>query len=515
MSEDEHVDMNDSPFPQFWDKKEESEEKTKEEIAKIKEKEGFGDVYTRGTFFDKNNKFQPYFMSSVLQKQNRIVTIRDNGDIYIYDSDTGVYIKGEQTIKEKIAKILGVDYLDYYAEQAIDDLKVRTGMNRQDFNPPLQYVNVLNGVIDISDLPVKKLLPHDPKYFFIWKLPHIYDANATCPNFLRALEQMLPDETSRMQIQEMFGWCLQRDYHLQTAFILFGDGNNGKDKLLTVLQKLLGEGNYYNATLQALCEDKFMVAQLYQKMANIMAELPKGKIKDSSMFKSLTGGSSIPAQNKFGQPFNFVNFAKLIFGTNELPDSPDKTFAYYRRWVLIFFRIRFGTPGHPMDKHLLDKIATPEEMQGVLNWALEGLERLQINDEFTGRMTVEETKKYYEQLTSPISAFIAENIIETTEPTDFLPKDYLMTEIEKYCDEKNLMKPNSPHELTSIIKRSFNKNNVYLVQRTVDKPRTYVWLHLRFADTDRQKRYEEWFYDVSTKCEKIVLPTHDEKPIAD
>jgi putative DNA primase/helicase len=466
-------------------------------------------VYSHKTFFTDEGKFKPFVLSAVLRKHNHFVTIRDNDDIYMYNEETGVYEISDAYIKEKVVYYLKDDYLEYRAKLTIDDLKVHTYTDRENFKAPLQYINVLNGVIDISELPVKKLLPHDPKYFFTWKLPVVYDPNAECPKFLKALEEILPSEVSRIQIQEMFGWCLWRDYHLQEVFMLVGDGNNGKDTLLNVLIRLLGDGNYSNVALQALCEDKFLAAELYQKFANIMSELPKNKkLKDTNIFKSLTGGASITVQRKFGQPFNFINFSKLIFGMNEVPYSYDQTFAYFRRLVLVFFTIRFGTPGHPVDKHILEKITTPEELSGILNWALEGLQHLQENDEFTGRMTVEETREYYEQLMSPIYSFISENITETNDPKDFIHKEYLMKEIDDYCEEKKLSKSTSPHQVTGIMKHNFKK--IKLAQRNVEKPHAYVWMYCKFVDERRQKKYDEWFFKVTGENPDSTPPTWKE-----
>ncbi|MGA3110883.1 MAG: phage/plasmid primase, P4 family [Candidatus Bathyarchaeia archaeon] len=517
MTEDEPGDMNEPPFQEFFGEGEKKVEPTEIETPKTaQDVPEFKNCYPRSTFFSDKGDFLPANLSAVMRKHNSIITLRDNEEVYIYNPETGVYehtVK-DSVLKEKVVYYLGCDYLEYRAKLTIDDIKVRTFVNREEFQAPIQFINILNGVLDISKLPPEELLPHNPKYHFTWKLPVVYDSNAVCPKFLKALEQMLPNETSRMQIQEMFGWSLWRDYHLQDVFMLFGEGNNGKDTLLSVLIKLLGEGNYSNVPLQTLCEDKVMLADLYLKMANIMAELPKSKLKDSSIFKSLTGGTSITTRKLYGHPFNFVNFAKLIFGTNEMPESYDKTFAYYRRWVLVPFLVKFNTPGHPkVDKHILEKITTPEEMSGILNWALEGLKRLHEQEEFTGKLSVEDTKARYEQLVSPANAFITENVVETEDIADFIPKDYLMAEIERYCDEKQLLKSVTKRQVAGILKHSFMY--VKQGQRTVeDQPRAYVWLYCKFADEERQKRYLDWYADGLKKAEKFVPASYEAEDIS-
>jgi len=48
-------------------------------------------------------------------------------------------------------------------------------------------------------------------------------------------------------------------------------------------------------------------------MANVAGELNSGDLKDTSMFKALTGRSIVTGQRKFLPPVNFVNYAKMVF----------------------------------------------------------------------------------------------------------------------------------------------------------------------------------------------------------
>jgi putative DNA primase/helicase len=153
--------------------------------------------------------------------------------------------------------------------------------------------------------------------------------------------------------------------------MLIGEGSNGKSTLLAVLRFLLSNQNVKAISLQDLCMDKFASADLYQMFANIASETPSKRIDESDVFKSLTEGVTlIRAQKKYGQPFHFVNYAKLIFCANKVPPYKDKDYAYYRRWILILFNVRFGNDALPKDENILEKITTPEEMSGLLNWSL-------------------------------------------------------------------------------------------------------------------------------------------------
>ena len=54
-----------------------------------------------------------------------------------------------------------------------------------------------------------------------------------------------------------------------------------------------------------------------------------------------------------------------MFSANSVPDSPDTSPAYLRRWLVIPFPNRFE--GDKADRNLLDKLTTPEELSGFLS----------------------------------------------------------------------------------------------------------------------------------------------------
>ena len=77
---------------------------------------------------------------------------------------------------------------------------------------------------------------------------------------------------------------------------------------------------------------------------------------------------------------NFRVLCRLIFSANEIPESDDKSFAYFRRWIILFFEKVFE--GKNNDTKLIEKLTTPEEMSGLLNLALIALKQLIKDNEF-------------------------------------------------------------------------------------------------------------------------------------
>lgn len=74
------------------------------------------------------------------------------------------------------------------------------------------------------------------------------------------------------------------------------------------------------------------------------------------------------ADRKHCQPFEFENYAKLVFSANEIPQSEDTSYAYFRRWIIFFFENVFE--GDNNDPNLIDRLTTETEMSGLLNLSL-------------------------------------------------------------------------------------------------------------------------------------------------
>ena len=173
-----------------------------------------------------------------------------------------------------------------------------------------------------------------------------------------------------------------------------------------------------------------------------------------------------------------------------MPPTKDRSYAFYRRWVIIFFNVRFGNGGLPKDIKILEKITTPEELSGILNWAIEGLKRLNEQGDFSERMTENETENCYERLSNPIGTFLTEYIEETDNNEDCIAKDYLWSDLLYYCEKYHLPKPTSKKQLAQEIKSHFE--SVESKQRKVGKKeKAWVWVNCRYNDLAKID-YAEW-----------------------
>ena len=162
----------------------------------------------------------------------------------------------------------------------------------------------------------------------------------------------------------------------------------------------------------------------------------------------------------------------------------------HRRWIPCFFPVRFGIQvgDSPADKHILEKLTTPEELSGILNWALEGLQRLLKQKDFTGRMSIEQTRKYYERLVSPLSAFIQDCIQITYDPEDYITKDDFYSTFLEYCKEKKIIAP-TKENVGRLMKKVAPK--IASGHKKIGEQQEYVWTGCDFKMTEEEEETRE------------------------
>jgi putative DNA primase/helicase len=267
-------------------------------------------------------------------------------------------------------------------------------------------------------------------------LPVRYDPNADCPKFKTFLAEVVPSPEDVKVLQEFFGYCLLRNCKFEKALMLVGSGANGKSTFLYVLTKTLGKQNVSGMPLQIITNNRFALAELYGKMANIYSDLPAIALKDTGLFKSLVTGEMTSGEHKFKGRFDFEPYAKLLFSCNNMPPTPDDTDAFFRRWGIVPFPIQFLPNNPKTDPDLRKKLTTLEELSGTLNWALEGLERLLQQGKFSISETVEETRDRYTLLSNPERAFAERGL--AIAPGKVLTKEAAYNAYIQFCGEHGL-----------------------------------------------------------------------------
>jgi putative DNA primase/helicase len=230
-----------------------------------------------------------------------------------------------------------------------------------------------------------------------------YNPLAECPKIDEFLATTLPEDCIPLA-EELSGLLLIPDTRYEKASMFIGIGRNGKSTLLNLLEKFVGTDNVSKVPLQELDENRFKRAELFGKLVNLFADLDSRALKSSSYFKTVVSGDAVDAERKNRDPFFFRPFARLIFSANMIPIAYDKSFAYYERWIIIPFPNIFT--GKKANKNLINEITTPDELSGLLNRALAGLQRLMKNQGFSKAQSVEDAIADYKKANDTVQSFV-------------------------------------------------------------------------------------------------------------
>lgn len=320
----------------------------------------------------------------------------------------GVYRReAEDVVRQEAQRLLGERSNEGRKREAVEFIRTATAVSYPE--PDLTFINVLNGRLNWR---TGELVSHDPESFEVVQLPVTYKAAANCPAFDHFLETTLDAEVIPL-VHELLGYCCIPDTRHEKCFLFTGGGSNGKSVLLDTLTALLGSENVSAVGLQELEENRFAAAALVGKLANVHADLDSRALRSSRMFKALVTGDLLTVERKYVEPFEYRNRARLIFSANSVPLAADKSFAFLRRLVIVPFERTFT--GDRADKHLREKLTTPEELSGILNRALAGLLRLDSNQGFTIPVQVHTALEDYHRANDSIAEFVAEKTTLDTE----------------------------------------------------------------------------------------------------
>ena len=294
-------------------------------------------------------------------------------------------------------------------------------------------INLKNGTFEINPSQGNRLRPFNPLDFIKYQLPFSYDPNAKAPLFTQYCDRVLPDPFTRNVLAEYLGYIFIRhsgaSLKLEKVLLIYGTGANGKSVLFEVLNALLGPDNVSNYSLSSITTEQngHYRAMLHNKLLNYATEI-NGKM-ESSIFKQIASGEPLSARLLYGNPMIITDYAKLIFNCNELPREVEHTHAFFRRFLIIPFNVTI--PESEQDHQLHTKIIA-NELSGVFNWMLEGLERLLEQKRFTESPEVAKALEDFKMESDTVHSFISENDYRP-HPTESEPLRTLFSEYRATC----------------------------------------------------------------------------------
>lgn len=385
--------------------------------------------------------------------ENYFLTIRETNTLYRFNGQ--IYETYEKQIKELIQKTIGNSCRIRHVNEITEAIKRKTATSFENINfeqndpeliPCLDYIVDMQGVYINEKLELcyeeGSHINYEPDTIFfkqhnIFSPEYLHDMKyydvSKC-KLNKYVSDLFDNQEDEVLVKEILGYCFYRALPFQKFFLFVGSGANGKSTLLNVFEHVLGEDLVSNETLQNLTDNRFAIAELFQKNANISADLPATSLHNSGVLKQLTGGDYVYAERKFREPFKFKNYAKLIFSCNQIPEFNDETNAIYRRVVVVPFKKDFSKT---KNLNILKELLEDQKDVSLFAWSCICAFRDALHDGwFIKSFEVEDVKKIVKSYSNNVSVFADEFL-------DYEPESEISTELiymvyQNFCFEKHL-----------------------------------------------------------------------------
>lgn len=321
----------------------------------------------------KNDKDFEYF-AKIFLKKYKFIRVLDTWFVY---EDNVWKIASTFKLKELAAFIHPTDVIQNRSEIVSMALSIKKSEKMPPFDKILlEHEIVLNDkILNIFTNEFREIKYSD---YLTTVIPHVYDPEAKCPLWIECLNQWLTKEKI-LVLQEFFGYMLCNRTHFKKCLILFGESGAGKTRPLLIAKYMVGDENTCVIDPKDM-ENSGIMAQIYGKKLNAKDELgTKSKLEDG--FRTVVDGNPISINEKYKPRIMISPNAKHIFTTNILPKlSNDKKSndANIKRMLIIEFTRKENSID---DENLIEKLQN--EIQGIINWSIEGLKRLLTNRKFT------------------------------------------------------------------------------------------------------------------------------------
>ena len=375
-----------------------------------------------------------------------------NGKLRKYKD--GLYPESDEDIdfvKTEIMKIglsHEVNLADNNITATLKMIENSTRVRLEDCEPNKDNVIVVNnGILNLKTWVLEDF-SEDKVYFS--KIPVDYNPHAPEPEkFMKFINMAFKDNQEQgLLAQELAGYTLLKNYKYQAYFFLHGSGGEGKGTYLEIIRNMLGEHNVSAASLYQLSDHHdldYHVRELYGKSANICGDAGFKKMGNTETLKKLTSNTDpVRGRRVRERPIDFINYAKIIIALNRLPERDAFTLGDRRRCIIINFnnKVRLGTKEEI--KALGDVIKNSGEMSGVLNWVIEGLKRLEVQQGFTDSRSIAQKTLEYERKSRPIRYFVEECLEEA--PGNIIPNAFLYERFSRFT-QKNKSAELSQYEI--------------------------------------------------------------------
>ncbi|MCD7723958.1 MAG: phage/plasmid primase, P4 family [Clostridiales bacterium] len=363
---------------------------------------------------------EPYVVVPLLAKyvreHLRYILVRDNGKQgllkYVYED--GVYrLYADNMFLGAIKK-----FIADYDEELVKMSKVNETfqhitsdlnyVSQDELNADETLINFKNGLLRVTATELT-LLPHSPDVLSTIQIPCEWTGKPSpTPNFDSHIHTLTnADKSVEQLLLEYIGYVLSniKGWRAKKALFLTGKGDSGKSLLKSLVELLIGKGNFIGIDLKEI-EARFGTGAIYGTRLAGSSDMGFMSVDELKTFKKLTGGDSLYAEFKGQQAFEFTYTGLLWFCMNRLPKfgGDDGKWVYDRIMVVECPNV---IPKDKQDKQLLDKMYA--ERDGIVYKAIKALQTVIRNGyRFSEPESVAAARDSYMESNSTVISFLNE-----------------------------------------------------------------------------------------------------------
>ena len=310
----------------------------------------------------------------------------------------------------------------------------------EDFPPEPDRIHLSNGTLFLNGTFAKG----KPKIVRN-RFPVAYNPNAPEPVlWLQFLDGLLyPEDIPTLQ--EYVGYCLIPSNKGQRMMVIKGSGGEGKSQIGAVLGTLFGS-NMKDGSIGKISENRFARADLEHILLCVDDDMRMEALRQTNYVKSIvTAQGKMDLERKGKQSYQGWMCARLLaFSNGDLQALFDRSDGFYRRQLVLTTKDK--PAGRVDDPDLAEKMKS--EVEGILIWACEGLQRLAANNfKFTESQRTKDNREAVKRDNNNIFDFLeSEGYIRLKADSTISSKE-LYEIYQMWCEENNL---------TALKRRSFS-----------------------------------------------------------
>lgn len=324
---------------------------------------------------------------------------------------------------------------------------------------PVPAMAMENGVLDPA---TRSMSEHDPERFNLSCLPFAYEPDAQCPQWLDFLESTLPgDRQAHETIAEWMGYVLSGRTDLHKIGVLVGPPRCGKGTISRVLKAMVGRDGWAAPTLARLGSE-FGMASLIGRGLAVMGDVrwtSKHVIDAVPIMLGISGedGFSIPRKH-VGDWIGKLP-TRLMLMSNDAPVFTDASGALAGRMVYVAFHRSFlGAEDLTLESRLMT------ELPGILNWALDGLDRVAKLGTFTQSAGSLELAADVDRDSSPVKAWVDDRCV--IDLTQEMTLDALLSSYRDWLTAENMLLSPSLNRLSRDLRSAFGDQGVTVERKS-------------------------------------------------